>query len=230
MAIAGEGVLLNGTSDSSNSASDARQNSNLPTRKLGFGLSGSGKRAAVPSVFNVDEDEDALKEKKMRPLVPIDYSTEEQQAVRSSISEDPPSNMAAASEFVKRISTVNPKDEKPDVEKKESRRSHERSGQRDRERHEEETNNFRDKSERERSNKTRTPENQKLLDAKQLIDTIPKTKDELFTYEINWVVYDQVITLFLLYLVMRMNNSSSSNSFLLCYEKKVSVTISNKVG
>ncbi|KAL8534140.1 hypothetical protein ACS0TY_010229 [Phlomoides rotata] len=187
----GEGVLLNGISDSSNSASDARQNSNLPTRKLGFGLSGSGKRAAVPSVFNVDEDEDAHKEKKMRPLVPIDYSTEEQQAVQSSVSEDPPSNKPTAAEFVKRISTVNPKDEKPDVEKKESRRSHERSGQRDRERHDEETNNFRDKSERERSNKTRTPENQKLLDAKQLIDTIPKTKDELFTYEINWVVYDQ---------------------------------------
>ncbi|KAI3467514.1 hypothetical protein Pfo_024177 [Paulownia fortunei] len=194
---AGEGVLQNGISDdfviSSNSASDARQNSNLPTRKLGFGLSGSGKRAAVPSVFNEDEDEDAHKEKKMRPLVPIDYSTEEQQAVQPSISEGPSANMVAAAEFVKRISSVNSKEEKPDVEKERSRRSHERSG---RDRHEEETNNTREESrkdnfDRERSNKMKTPENQKLLDAKQLIDTIPKTKDDLFSYEINWVIYDQ---------------------------------------
>lgn len=182
----GEGFLQNGTSDefviSSNSASDARQTSSLPTRKLGFGLSGSGKRAAVPSVFNEDEDEDAHKEKKMRPLVPIDYSTEEQQAVQPSMSEGPSANMAAAAEFAKRISTLNPKEEKPDVEKEKSRRSHERSSQRDRDRHEEGISN------REES---RRPENQKLLDAKQLIDTIPKTKDELFSYEINWVIYDQ---------------------------------------
>lgn len=192
----GEGILQNGTSDSSNSASDVRQNSNAPTKKLGFGLSGSGKRAAVPSFFNEDEDEDAHKEKKMRPLVPIDYSTEEQQAVQSSMSEAPSANMAAAAEFVKRFSTANPKEEKPDVEKEKSRRSHDRSGQRDRDRHEEENNSFREESrrdnfERERSNKTKTPENQKLLDAKQLIDTIPKTKDDLFSYEINWAVYDQ---------------------------------------
>ncbi|XP_057774600.1 RNA-binding motif protein 25 isoform X3 [Salvia miltiorrhiza] len=192
--VTGEGILQNGTSDSSNSASDARQNSNVPTKKLGFGLSGSGKRAAVPSVFNEDEDEDAHKEKKMRPLVPIDYSTEEQEAIQSSMSEAPSANMAAAAEFVKRISTVNPKE--LDVEKEKSRRSHERSGHRDRDRHEEETNSIREESrrdhfERERSNKTKTPENQKLLDAKQLIDTIPKTKDELFSYEINWAIYDQ---------------------------------------
>ncbi|KAH6809572.1 hypothetical protein C2S51_027355 [Perilla frutescens var. frutescens] len=192
----GEGILQNGASDSSNSASDVRQNSNVQTKKLGFGLSGSGKRAAVPSVFNEDEDEDARKEKKMRPLVPIDYSTEEQEAVQSSMSEAPSANMAAAAEFLKRISTVNPKEEKPDIEKEKSRRSHERSGQRDRDRHEEENNSIREESrrdhfERERSNKTKTPENQKLLDAKQLIDTIPKTKDELFSYEINWAIYDQ---------------------------------------
>ncbi|PIN13026.1 U1 snRNP complex, subunit SNU71 [Handroanthus impetiginosus] len=196
----GEGGVQNGVSDefvvSSNSASDARQNSNLPTRKLGFGLSGSGKRAAVPSVFTEDEDEDAHKEKKMRPLVPIDYSTEEQQAIQTSMSEGPSSSMVAATEFVKRISTANPKEEKPDVEKEKSRRSHERSGHRDRDRREEETNGTReesrkDNSDRERSNKSKTPENQKLLDAKQLIDTIPKTKDELFTYEINWAIYEQ---------------------------------------
>ncbi|EYU31272.1 hypothetical protein MIMGU_mgv1a003280mg [Erythranthe guttata] len=126
----GEGVSQNGISDefvvSSNSASDAQQNSNLPARKLGFGLSGSGKRTAVPSVFKEDEDEDAHKEKKMRPLVPIDY-TEEQQVVQSSTSEDPSANMVAAAEFVKRISTANPKEEKSDVEKEKNRRSHERS-------------------------------------------------------------------------------------------------------
>ena len=41
----------------------------------------------------------------------------------------------------------------------------------------------------------KTTDNQKLLDAKQLIDMIPKTKEELFSYEINWDVYDQVIIL-----------------------------------
>ncbi|KAL7133068.1 hypothetical protein ABFS83_12G116400 [Erythranthe nasuta] len=195
----GEGVSQNGISDefvvSSNSASDAQQNSNLPARKLGFGLSGSGKRTAVPSVFKEDEDEDAHKEKKMRPLVPIDY-TEEQQVVQSSTSEDPSANMVAAAEFVKRISTANPKEEKSDVEKDKSRRSHERSSHRDRNRHEEDTNRTREESrkdnfERERSNRTKTPEKTKPLNAKQLIDTIPKSKDELFSYEINWVVYDQ---------------------------------------
>ncbi|XP_042048982.1 RNA-binding protein 25-like isoform X2 [Salvia splendens] len=188
----GEGIVQNGTSDSSNFAPDIQQNSNVPTKKLGFGLSGFGKRAAVPSVFN--EDEDAHKEKKMRPLVPIDYSTEEREAIQSSMAEAPTANMAAAAEFVKRISTVNSKE--IDGEKEKSRRSHERSGQRDRDRHEEENNSIRkesrrDHSERERSNKTKTPEKQKLLDAKQLIDTIPKTKDELFSYEINWAIYDQ---------------------------------------
>ncbi|XP_042053045.1 RNA-binding protein 25-like isoform X3 [Salvia splendens] len=192
--VTGEGMLQDGTSNSSNFALDIQQNSNVPTKKLGFGLSGFGKRAAVPSVFNEDEDEDAHKEKKMRPLVPIDYSTEEREAIQSSMAEAPTANVAAAAEFVKRISTVNPKE--VDGEKEKSRRSHERSGQRGRDRHEEENNSIReesrrDHSERERSNKTRTPEKQKLLDAKQLIDTIPKTKDELFSYEINWAIYDQ---------------------------------------
>lgn len=195
--ITGEGILQNGTSDSSNSASDVRQNSNAPTKKLGFGLSGLGKRASVPSVFNEDEDEDARKEKKMRPLVPIDYSTEEQQAVESSMSEAPSANMAAAAEFLKRISTANPKEDKHDVEKEKNRRSHERSSHRDRDRdRHDENHSSREESrrdtERERSHKTKTPENQKLLDAKQLIDTIPKTKDELFSYEINWAIYEQV--------------------------------------
>ncbi|KAL3631033.1 hypothetical protein CASFOL_024017 [Castilleja foliolosa] len=193
----GEDVLQNGSSDdfvTSSNAMDVQQNSNLPTRKLGFGLSGSGKRAAVPSVFNEDEDEDARKEKKMRPLVPIDYSTEE--VTQHSISESPSANMVTAAEFAKHISTVNTKEEKADVEKERSRRHHDRSSHRDRDRHEGETNSTREESrknnlDRERSHKTKTPENQKLLDAKQLIDTIPKTKDELFSYDINWATYDQ---------------------------------------
>ena len=145
---------------SSNFAPDIQQNSNVPTKKLVFGLSGFGKRAAVTSVFNEDEDEDAHKEKKMRPLVPIDYSTEEREDIQSSMAEAPTANMVAAADFVKRISTVNPKE--IDGEKEKSRRSHERSGQRDRDRHEEENNSIReesrrDHSERERSNKTKTP-------------------------------------------------------------------------
>ncbi|CAN1320958.1 RNA-binding motif protein 25 [Linum perenne] len=39
--------------------------------------------------------------------------------------------------------------------------------------------------------KVKTPDKQKLLNAKQLIDMIPKTKDELFSYEINWAIYDK---------------------------------------
>ncbi|KAL3654071.1 hypothetical protein CASFOL_003752 [Castilleja foliolosa] len=194
----GEDVLQNGASDnvgtSSNTAMDVQQNSNLPTRKLGFGLPGSGKRAAVPSVFNEDEDEDARKEKKMRPLVPIDYSTEE--VTQPSISDNPSANMVVAAESAKRISTANTKEEKAGVEKERNKRHHEKSSHRDRDRHEGETNNTREGSrkdnlDRERSHKTKTTENQKLLDAKQLIDTIPKTKDELFSYDINWATYDQ---------------------------------------
>uniref|UniRef100_M1D213 RNA-binding region RNP-1 and Splicing factor PWI family member protein n=2 Tax=Solanum tuberosum TaxID=4113 RepID=M1D213_SOLTU len=196
----GEGVAQNGTDEESvlaaTAASDMRHNSNVPTKRLEFGLSGSGKRAAVPSFFNADEDEDTQKEKKMRPLVPIDYSADEQHMVQPSISEASPTT---AAEFAKRISNVNAKEERPDVEKERHRRTHDRSSQRDRDRHDEETNRTRDDSRnldhdrvREpRPDKVKTPDNQKLLDAKQLIDMIPKTKDELFSYEINWAIYDK---------------------------------------
>ncbi|KAL3511281.1 hypothetical protein ACH5RR_030682 [Cinchona calisaya] len=183
------------------SANDARQNSNAPSRKLGFGLQGSGKRTTVPSVFGQDEDEDMHKEKKMRPLVPIDYSTEEQLAVQSSVSEAPPSNLVAATESARRISNFNPKDERPDLEKERSRRSHDRSSQRDRDRNGDDVTrtreeNRKDSLDRDRvreagADKVKAPDNQKLLDAKQLIDMIPKTKDELFSYEINWATYDK---------------------------------------
>lgn len=153
--------------------SETRQSNTVQTKKLGFGLVGSGKRTAVPSLFHEEEDEDAQKDKKMRPLVPIDYSTEELQAVRDTTPLAPSSSLAAAAEFAKRIGNTNSKDERPDSERERSRRSHHRD---------------RNHDEKE---KAKTPDNKKLLDAKQLIDTIPKTKDELFSYPINWGTYDK---------------------------------------
>ncbi|XP_057508293.1 RNA-binding motif protein 25 isoform X1 [Actinidia eriantha] len=201
----GDRIIQNGNGDESVmgsiAASDHQQDSNVPSKKLGFGLVGSGKRTAVPSVFKEEEDEDARKEKKMRPLVPIDYSTEELQAVQSNVSGAPSPNLAAAAEFAKRISGVTPKEERPDAERERSRRSHDRSSLRDRDRNEGETNRARDEGRKENSarnrdreqglDKVKTPDNRKLLDAKQLIDLIPKTKDELFSYEINWAIYDK---------------------------------------
>ncbi|XP_076919567.1 RNA-binding motif protein 25-like isoform X2 [Bidens hawaiensis] len=167
----GNKITQNGTSDDS----ETKQSNTLGPKKLGFGLVGSGKRTTVPSLFH-EEDEDAQKNKKMRPLVPIDYSTEELQAVRET-TPVPPSNLAAAAEFAKRVG------EKPDSDRDRSRRAHDRdrSAHRDRDH---DTNRARDEKE-----KVKTPDNKKLLDAKQLIDTIPKTKDELFSYPINWEVY-----------------------------------------
>lgn len=193
--------MQNGSVDESNvafvSASDTRQSGNAP-RKLGFGLVGSGKRTTVPSVFHEEEDDDAQKEKKMRPLVPIDYSTEELQAVQPGA---PAPNLVAAAEFAKRISNVNTKEEKSDAERERSRRSYDKSS-RDKDRNDEDSRSRgeskekipdRDRDREHGQDKVKTTDNQKLLDAKQLIDMIPKTKEELFSYEINWNVYDQVI-------------------------------------
>ncbi|KAJ7953633.1 RNA-binding protein 25 [Quillaja saponaria] len=201
----GGGPVLNGNNDESTmepvASADTRQNENAPAKKLGFGLVGSGKRTAVPSVFHEEEDDDARKDKKMRPLVPIDYSTEELQAVQPAASGATPPNLVAAAEFAKRISTVNPKEEKLDAERDRSRRSHEKSNQRDRERSDkdgirstdESKDNLpdRDKDRNHGLDKLKTSDNKKLLDAKQLIDMIPKTKEELFSYDINWAVYDK---------------------------------------
>ncbi|CAI0386380.1 unnamed protein product [Linum tenue] len=174
------------------------QSANAPTRKLGFGLVGSGKRAAVPSVFH-EEDDDPHKDKKMRPLVPIDYSTEELQAVQPITSGAQPPNLVAAAEYAKQISNIAPREEKSEVARDKNQRSHDRSGRRDK--NDEDSNHRsreenREKSGRDRDrdhglDKVKTPDKQKLLDAKQLIDMIPKTKDELFSYEINWTVYDK---------------------------------------
>ncbi|KAJ6683820.1 hypothetical protein OIU85_007508 [Salix viminalis] len=139
---AGDEVLQNGTGDESNmtlmAEPDTQHGGSAPARKLGFGLVGSGKRAAVPSVFHEEEEEeDARKEKKMRPLVPIDYSTEELQAVQPAVSGAQPPNLVAAAEFAMRISNVAPREEKPGVERERSRHSHDRSSLRDRDRNEE---------------------------------------------------------------------------------------------
>lgn len=216
----GDGNMQNGSVDESNmasvAASDTRQSGNAPARKLGFGLIGSGKRTTVLSVFHEEEDDDAHKEKKMRPLVPIDYSTEELQAVQSGST---PPNLAAAAEFAKRISSVNPKEEKPDAERERSRRSYDKSG-RDKERNDADNNRSRDEKipdrERDRNrdrehgqDKVKTADNQKLMDAKQLIDMIPKTKEELFSFEINWDVYDQVIILSLVFFKLLILRKSS---------------------
>ncbi|XP_050276745.1 RNA-binding motif protein 25 [Quercus robur] len=201
----GDGVVRNGTGEESTTASvavsDTRHTGNAPAKKLGFGLVGSGKRTAVPSVFHEEEDDDAHKDKKMRPLVPIDYSTEELEAVQPTAPGAPPSNLVAATEFAKRISNVNPKEDKFDAERERSRRSNDKSSQRDRDRGDEDVNRTRDENkeksldrDRDRGqgmDKLKTSENTKLLSLKQLIDMIPRTKEELFSYEVNWAVYDK---------------------------------------
>lgn len=194
----GDGILQNGSGDElSTIPSETRHSGGLPAKRLGFGLVGSGKRTAVPSVFHEEEDDEAQKEKKMRPLVPIDYSAEELQAVQPASTGALPPNLAAAAEFAKRISNVNSKEEKSDGERERGRRSGEKSGHRDR--NDEDTYRSKDENktidrDRERDHvldKVKTPDNKKLLDAKQLIDMIPKTKEELFSYDINWAIYEK---------------------------------------
>ncbi|KAF5443165.1 hypothetical protein F2P56_035747 [Juglans regia] len=196
----GESIVQNGTGEestiSSIAASDTQHAGNAPAKKLGFGLVGSGKRTGVPSVFH-EEDDDARKEKKMRPLVPIDYSTEELEAVQPIIPGALSPNLAAAAEFAKCISNVNPKDDKPDVEREISRRFNHKLSQRGRDQGDENVNHTRvDNKEkildREQGlDKMNTPDNKKLTSLKQLIDMIPRTKEELFSHEINWAVYDK---------------------------------------
>jgi RNA-binding protein 25 len=170
---------------------DTKQNSSAPTKKLGFGLIGSGKRTSVPSVFAQDDDENN-NDKQIRPLVPIDYSTEELQAVQAT--SEP--NIVAAAEFAKRISVANPKEEKTETEKDRSKRSSDKSSQRDRDRNNDDGSRVNDeRRERMHDREKDKPksENIKILDAKQLIDMIPRTKEELFAYGINWEVYDKVM-------------------------------------
>ncbi|KAG7657932.1 PWI domain superfamily [Arabidopsis suecica] len=180
-----------------NSGSEAH----APSKKLGFGLVGSGKRTSVPSVFYEEDEDEARKAKKMKPLVPIDYSTEEQEAVAHGGSGNTPPHLALAAEFAKRISSTNPKEETIETEKQRSRRSHDKASHRDRERERErdrDRDRVRDRGDghsgptkdAKESGKAKIIDT-KFLDAKQLIDTIPKTKEDLFSYEINWAMYDK---------------------------------------
>uniref|UniRef100_A0A0E0E9E2 PWI domain-containing protein n=1 Tax=Oryza meridionalis TaxID=40149 RepID=A0A0E0E9E2_9ORYZ len=173
--------------------SDTKHNTSAPAKKLGFGLIGSGKRTSVPSVFAEEDDEDN-DDKRARPLVPIDYSTEELQAVQANSSTGQP-NIVAAAEFAKRILVT--KDDKSDVEKDRSRRSSDRMNQRDRDRNDQDVGHTGDERrekthdrEKDKQDKPKS-ENKNILDAKQLIDMIPRTKEELFAYDINWVIYDK---------------------------------------
>lgn len=192
----GNGISRTGGSEmTAVSAAMPEKQNDVPVRKLGFGLVGSGKRTTVPSVFHQEDDED-IDEKKMRPLVPIDYSNEELQAVKGNVSAAAP-NIVAAAEFAKRISTST-KEEKNEIERERNVRSNDRFSRRDRDRGEHDGAHSRNEIKEkmhdkvaERDDKMKA-ENKKLLDAKQLIDMIPKTKDELFSYEINWSIYDKV--------------------------------------
>jgi RNA-binding protein 25 len=166
-------------------------------------LIGSGKRTSVPSVFAEEDDEDN-KDKKIRPLVPIDYSTEELQAVETDSSAGQ-QNIVAAAEFAKRILVSNQKEEKLESEKDRSRRSTDRLSQRDKSRNEEDGARISDERrekmqdrDKDRQDKPKS-ENKKIVDAKQLIDMIPRTKEELFSYDINWSIYEKVNSLSTLY-------------------------------
>ncbi|KAF8046128.1 hypothetical protein N665_4007s0002 [Sinapis alba] len=194
------GVEQNGSANEMSMAVDNNSGSeaHAPSKKLGFGLVGSGKRTSVPSVFYEEDEEEAHKDKKMKPLVPIDYSAEEQEAVAQGGSGNTPPHLALAAEFAKRISSTNPKEETTEAEKHRSKRSHDKPSHRERER-EKDRDRARDRGDGhggstkdgKESGKAKTPDTKKLMDAKQLIDTIPKTKEELFSYEINWAMYDQ---------------------------------------
>ncbi|KAL2629777.1 hypothetical protein R1flu_014463 [Riccia fluitans] len=193
-------------------------------RKLGFGIMGSGKRTTVTSVFHQEDEEEKTDDRRLRPLVPIDYSAEEMEAVAlpnppTASSPAVASNLAAAAEFAKSLSSLNnvsmglKEDKKEDNDRDRSRRKRDRPAERDaprkektrdrdreREREREEREKDRDwdrerkdpdkEWEKERVEKVRAPE-PKILNAKQLIDTIPKTKEELFAYPVDWQVYDK---------------------------------------
>ncbi|KAG8047271.1 hypothetical protein GUJ93_ZPchr0008g13958 [Zizania palustris] len=194
-ADAGVGICKDNNGDDKNMApseiSDVKHNSNAPLKKLGFGLIGSGKRTSVPSVFAEEDDEDS--DERARPLVPIDYSTEELQAVQANSSTGQ-ANIVAAAEFAKRILVSNTKDDKPDTEKDRGRRSSDRLSQRDRDRIDQDGGRFsdekREKAHDRQKDKAKS-ENKNILDAKRLIDMIPRTKEELFAYDINWAIYDK---------------------------------------
>lgn len=212
-------------------------------RKLGFGIMGSGKRTTVTSVFHQEDEEEKTEDRRLRPLVPIDYSAEEMEAVAVSTpatvsSPAVASNLAAAAEFAKSLSnlssinTSTKENKKEDGDRDRSRRKRDRPAERetprkeknrdrdrDRERDREREDRERDRDwerekkdldkerEKERVEKTKVPEVKKILNAKQLIDTIPKTKEELFAYPVDWLIYDRVSCIDSAYCFLREGSS-----------------------
>jgi RNA-binding protein 25 len=212
--VAANGVHSSGREDSTAATvNDVKPSSSpAPPRKLGFGLVGAGRRATVPSVFTQEDEETTPDASKLRTLVPIDYSAEEMQVVSTvaSVPVPPPApgglahNLAAAAEFAKSLSLSSGKDEN---DKDRSRRSRDKTSDRDRSRKDKERDRDREKEkdrdrdrdrDRERSRDrpskadSKAPETKKIMDAKQLIDTIPKSKEELFNYPVDWNIYDTV--------------------------------------
>ena len=164
---------------------DMGEKPNTGPKKLGFGLMGAGRRATMPSVFYQDDEEDVPKGRGLRQLVPIEYSAEEMQAVTSlkpaTMGTIQPS-LAAAAEFAKSLSNLQTSTSKEEVELDlgRGRRQNEKSNNKD---------------QREENGKKCNRKKEQAparLDAKHLIDTIPKTKDELFAYEVDWKIYSQV--------------------------------------
>eukprot|EP00250_Pteridium_aquilinum_P008813 c18228_g1_i1 orf=300-2774(-) len=181
---------------------DEKRSSSPPLKKLGFGLIGSGKRAVVPSVFNQEDEEEAPKDRGIRELVPIDYSVEEMQVAstlktNTTVSGTAAPNLAAAAEFAKSLSNLghNSSREELEPEHDRGRRQNERSRGKDRERGSRDENDRsrdRDKDRHRQVDGNREKDHSVAkFDTKQLIDTIPKTKDELFAYKIDWKIYDQ---------------------------------------
>ena len=181
---------------------DEKPNTGSGTKKLGFGLMGAGKRAAVPSLFNKEDEEDIPKDRGLRQLVPIEYTAEEMQAVsKSSTTAGLPPNLAAAAEFAKSLSKLATSSTKEEPESDRDR-GRVRQGEKikDRSQREEDRSKDRGRDDDREKGKYRHLEGGRekeqsgpaKLDAKQLIDTIPKTKEELFAYKIDWKIYDQV--------------------------------------
>jgi RNA-binding protein 25 len=106
------------------------------------------------------------------------------------------SNLAAATEFVKSLALM--PTAKADGDRERSRRSREKSGEREKTRRDKDRDKEKDRdrdAKRVTETEPKAPGAKKVVDAKQLIDTIPKTKEELFGYPVDWLIYDKVISL-----------------------------------
>ncbi|KAF8399266.1 hypothetical protein HHK36_015131 [Tetracentron sinense] len=200
--IAGNVILKDRLVDDSIVASDMMLSNNSPARKLGFNIVEFGKRTVVPYLFHEEDRDDAQKEKKMRSLVPFDYSTVELQPVQPTDIGVPLPNLAATAEFTKHVTNINPKEERPDTESERTRQSNDRSTHQDQHQNDVESNFSRNENidntqdqyrDRDHGPDKLTPESNRL-GVKQLIDMIPKTEE--FSYdEINWATYDKVQSL-----------------------------------